>query len=165
MIEVLVSCGILCIFCWFWYKSYTRNKIFNTQVKITQDMLDKFISINDLECMDFELENISEYVNIKKKYVDTSIVHQIGKELDTGYDFFHIKVKTGYDTLKHRHNFSDEFFYVLSGKINLSCTGKKDKLIGPGDYFYLNRGGFHCITAEEEAEFIVIAKPPMIVDK
>ena len=165
MIEVLISAGLVCTFCGIWYNSYGKNKAFNTSINKTQDMLDKFISINDLECMDFELENMMDLGDIKKKYIDTSIVQQIGKELDTGYDFFHIKVTAGYDTLRHRHNFSDEFFYVLSGKLNLSCPGGEDKIMIPGDYFYINKNGFHCITADQEAEFIVVAKPPIIVDK
>jgi len=165
MIEVLVSGGMVCAFCGIWIKSHMKNRVFNSQVELTHDMLDKFISINELECMDFELESMFDMPDIKKKYIDTSIVQQIGKELNTGYDFFHIRVKAGYDTLRHRHNFSDEFFYVISGELNLSCKGEPDKVMGVGDYAYLDKGGFHCLTADQEAEFIVVAKPPIIVVK
>jgi len=165
MIEVLVSSGIVCAFCGIWWKSYIRGKVYNSDTKVTDEMLERFIKINDLDYMDFELQNLVEAGEIKKKYIDTSIVKQIGKELDTGYNFFHIKVRAGYDSLAHRHNYADEFFYVLSGNISIKCGKNDEKIVGQGEYYYVEKEDFHQLTSEKDADFIVISKPPIIVRK
>ena len=163
MIEVLVSGGIFLSFCGIWYNTHKKNQTFNRHVKMTGEMLDHFVKINEHEFMDYELHNAGDTPQIKKKYIDTSIVHQIGKDIDTGYDFYHIKVQPGYNTLLHRHNFSSEFFYVLKGQIEISCVTEDIKPLTKGQYFYVADKDFHCVTAHVESEFIVIAKPPLIV--
>lgn len=164
MIDVLVSGGIVCTFCTIWWKSHKKNVEFNSQAKGTQDMLDNFIKINEIEYMDFTLANSADASQVKKKYIDTSIVKRIGPELKTGYDFFHIKVDAGYDTLMHMHKFSNEFFYILSGEVEFSGSGTEPpRTYGPGGYFYIGNNGYHRITSNVSAEFIVVAKPPIIV--
>jgi len=167
MIEVLVSSGIVCGICGMWWKNHINNKLYNQRSKLTDDMLDKFVEINSLVgIVDFELLDTTIHCDaLKKKSYGATSITQIGQSEDTGYDFLHVKVSPGFSSLEHKHNFSAEFFYVLSGSIFVEICGKKQHQLNIGDYFYVKPHDIHCVTSDGYSEFILIAKPPMIVDK
>ena len=167
MIEVLVTSGIACAFCGIWWTSLSRTKKFNTRIDDTNKMLDKFIKINDLEFMDYTLSDTYPYDitfdDIKKKYIKTSIEKQVGKEFtEKGYDVYHIKSDPGYNSLLHKHSFSDEFFYVLDGQIEVVFDETRSLKYYAGDSFFLKHGVFHAVKSNVESEFIVVAKPPIV---
>ena len=66
MIEVLVSGGIFLSFCGIWYNTHKKNQTFNRHVKMTGEMLDHFVKINEHEFLDYELHNAGDTPQIKK---------------------------------------------------------------------------------------------------
>ena len=55
----------------------------------------------------------------------------------------------------HKHDETDDFFLVISGRVTIHLRDR-DIELGPGEVFVVPRGVEHCPDAEEEAEVLLI---------
>jgi mannose-6-phosphate isomerase-like protein (cupin superfamily) len=55
----------------------------------------------------------------------------------------------------HKHDDTDDFFLVLSGRISIRMRDGSVTL-GPGEVFVVPKGVEHCPVAEEEAHILLI---------
>ena len=55
----------------------------------------------------------------------------------------------------HKHDDTDDFFYVISGHIVLE-TEQGNVAMGPGDLYVVPKGVMHRPVAEEEAQIMLI---------
>ncbi len=70
-----------------------------------------------------------------------------------GHDLMVVKVKGEF--VWHKHDDSDDFFLVLSGRIRIQMRNQTITL-GPGEVFVVPKGVEHCPIAEEEAHVLLI---------
>jgi mannose-6-phosphate isomerase-like protein (cupin superfamily) len=75
-------------------------------------------------------------------------------------------VPTGCTEIRHYHNKSEQFFYVLSGKASLAVDGKNYS-INNNQGLYIPAKTTHKLTNHEndELRFIVISVPPSHNDR
>ena len=64
-------------------------------------------------------------------------------------------VKVRGEFVWHRHEETDDFFLVLSGRMTVQLRGR-DVVLGPGELFVVPRGVEHCPRADEEAHVLLI---------
>ena len=64
-------------------------------------------------------------------------------------------VKVRGDFVWHKHDDTDDFFLVLSGRLIVQLRDG-DVELGPGELFVVPRGVEHCPRAEEEAHVLLI---------
>lgn len=70
-----------------------------------------------------------------------------------GHDLMVVKVKGPFNW--HKHDDTDDFFLVLSGRLTIQLrTG--DVVLGPGELFVVPKGVEHCPVAEEETHILLI---------
>jgi len=55
----------------------------------------------------------------------------------------------------HKHDDTDDFFLVLSGKLTIQLRDR-DVVLGPGELFVVPKGVEHCPKAEEETHVLLI---------
>lgn len=55
----------------------------------------------------------------------------------------------------HRHEDTDDFFLVLSGRLTIQLRDH-DVVLGPGEMFVVPRGVEHCPKADEETHVLLI---------
>lgn len=70
-----------------------------------------------------------------------------------GHDLLVAKVKGEF--VWHRHDDTDDFFLVLSGRITIRMH-EGNVTLGPGEVFVVPKGVQHCPFAEEEAHILLI---------
>mgnify|MGYP000903403492 CR=1 FL=1 len=70
-----------------------------------------------------------------------------------GHDLMVVKVKGEF--VWHKHEDTDDFFFVLKGKIRIQMRDG-DVTLGPGDMFVVPKGVEHCPFAEEETHLLLI---------
>ncbi len=70
-----------------------------------------------------------------------------------GHDLMVVKVKGEF--VWHRHDDTDDFFLVLSGRITIRLRDG-DVSLGPGELFVVPKGVEHCPVADEEAQLLLI---------
>jgi quercetin dioxygenase-like cupin family protein len=88
----------------------------------------------------------------------------VGRELKKGYDLIHVEVLAGFNAPFHKHRYSEEFVYVLKGKLKITldgCEKGENITIGRGEYILLKNNIEHCLSSLENSEFIIIALPPL----
>ena len=162
MIEVLVTTVLACGVCGAWAKAHFKNKAFHRSANVTDRMLEDFMVLNDIEKIDFQLFNPDDLPKMQKKYIEGNIIEWIAKEIDKGYDFYRMRMPKGYNSLNHRHNFSDEFFYVLDGSIYVNHSSGQVEQLSGGEYAFIKKSNFHSVIATEDSDVIVIAKPSLV---
>ena len=64
-------------------------------------------------------------------------------------------VKTKGEFVWHKHDDTDDFFLVLSGRLTIQLRDR-DVVIGPGELFVVPRGVEHCPKADEETHVLLI---------
>lgn len=69
------------------------------------------------------------------------------------HDIMVVKVKGEF--VWHKHDETDDFFYVVAGSIDIRMPDKTVTL-GPGDIYVVQRGVEHCPVAHEEAHLLLI---------
>lgn len=162
MIEVLVTGGIACAFCGIWWKSRKKAQAFFSRVNQMDIILDEFIKINELEYFDYELADSDQEVATLNMLHDNDL-EWIGKEItNKGFDFYRMRMRQGVTSLNHRHQFSDEFFYVLSGNIFVSYEDGLKTYVAEGEHLFIESKVYHNVTAVVDSDIIVIAKPSLI---
>ena len=70
-----------------------------------------------------------------------------------GHDLMVVKVKGEYSW--HKHDETDDFFLVLSGRLTIRMRAGNVTL-GPGEMFVVPKGVEHCPVAEEETQILLI---------
>ena len=70
-----------------------------------------------------------------------------------GHDLMVVKIKGEF--VWHKHDDTDDFFLVLSGKLTIQLRDR-DVVLGPGELFVVPKGVEHCPLAEEEAHVLLI---------
>jgi len=69
---------------------------------------------------------------------------------------FHIKlVKLQGEFVWHKHDETDEMFFVSKGQLTIRLR-ERDVVLGEGDLFVVPRGVEHCPVAEGECEVLLI---------
>lgn len=58
----------------------------------------------------------------------------------------------------HRHEETDDFFLVLSGRLTIQLRGRDDVVLGPGQLYVVPAGVEHCPKADEEAHVLLIER-------
>ena len=64
-------------------------------------------------------------------------------------------VKVRGEFVWHKHDDTDDFFLVLSGRLTIQLRDR-DVELGPGELFVVPRGVEHCPKADEEAHVLLI---------
>jgi mannose-6-phosphate isomerase-like protein (cupin superfamily) len=59
----------------------------------------------------------------------------------------------------HKHDDTDDCFFVLSGRITIQLRDR-DVVLGPGELYVIPRGVEHCPKAEEESQVVVVTGGP-----
>jgi mannose-6-phosphate isomerase-like protein (cupin superfamily) len=70
-----------------------------------------------------------------------------------GHDLMVAKVKGPF--VWHKHDETDDFFLVLSGRLTIQMRDG-DVTLGPGEIFVVPKGVEHCPVAEEETHILLI---------
>lgn len=70
-----------------------------------------------------------------------------------GHDLMVVKVKGAFQW--HKHEETDDFFFVLEGRLTIQMRDGNVTL-GPGEIFVVPKGVEHCPVAEEEAHVLLI---------
>jgi mannose-6-phosphate isomerase-like protein (cupin superfamily) len=70
-----------------------------------------------------------------------------------GHDLMVVKVKGEF--VWHKHDDTDDFFLVLSGRIRIKLRDGT-VMLGPGEIFVVPKGVEHCPVADEEAHVLLI---------
>jgi mannose-6-phosphate isomerase-like protein (cupin superfamily) len=70
-----------------------------------------------------------------------------------GHDLMVVKVKGEF--VWHKHDDTDDFFFVLKGRVTIRLRDGNVTL-GPGELFVVPKGVEHCPVAEEEAHILLI---------
>jgi mannose-6-phosphate isomerase-like protein (cupin superfamily) len=71
-------------------------------------------------------------------------------------DYKIVVVKTEGEFVWHKHDETDDFFLVLSGRLTIQMRGREDVELGPGELFVVPRGVEHCPRADEETHVLLI---------
>jgi mannose-6-phosphate isomerase-like protein (cupin superfamily) len=64
-------------------------------------------------------------------------------------------VKAQGEFVWHKHDDTDDFFFVLSGQLTIQLRDR-DVELGPGELFVVPRGVEHCPRADQEAHVLLI---------
>ena len=70
-----------------------------------------------------------------------------------GHDVMVVKVKGEFTW--HKHDDTDDFFFVLKGRVTIKMRDR-DVTLGPGQLFVVPKGEEHCPVAEEESHILLI---------
>ena len=70
-------------------------------------------------------------------------------------DYKLLFVKVDGEFVWHKHDDTDDFFLVLSGKLTIQLRDR-DVVLGPGELFVVPKGVEHCPKAEEETHVLLI---------
>lgn len=92
--------------------------------------------------------------------VDSAYTTFIAPDENKGYDFIVSTLPKYYTTPLHFHIRSNEFVYILEGRISITTNGV-ETILGPEQYQYITSKHSHILTAIETSKIIVIAKPPL----
>jgi mannose-6-phosphate isomerase-like protein (cupin superfamily) len=92
--------------------------------------------------------NLSDKLSAFTDYWQPRVVGQFN-----GHDIMVVKVKGEF--VWHKHDDTDDFFLVLSGRISIQLRDGVVTL-GPGEIFVVPKGVEHRPVAEEEAHVLLI---------
>lgn len=95
---------------------------------------------------------------------DFEILSQTKKK----YSIYDFNFVSGYSFACHRHNYSSELFYVISGTIKLSFyedgskSPTKTVILKAGDSYFVHPTIYHEYTSLDNSRVIVIVQPPLV---
>lgn len=72
-----------------------------------------------------------------------------------GHDLMVVKVKGEF--VWHKHDDTDDFFLVLTGRLTIQLRAY-NVVLGPGELFVVPKGVEHCPIAEEETHLLLIER-------
>jgi len=135
----------------------------------------KFFTVVDImeKNMCVEFKNVLPQDSVVDVYFDKDCLTEkvkaplniinIAGDITKGYDFFlcNTKEKQTVDITKHKHNKTNEFFYMLKGKMLLYHEKDDPVTIKEKEWVYLPKGEFHGFKVYPDTEYILIAQPPL----
>ena len=65
-------------------------------------------------------------------------------------------VKVKGEFVWHKHDDTDDFFLVLTGRLRIQLRGHDDVILEPGELFVVPKGVEHCPRADEETHVLLI---------
>jgi mannose-6-phosphate isomerase-like protein (cupin superfamily) len=92
--------------------------------------------------------NLAEKLTLLEKAYQPGIVGFINH-----YKLQVVKVKGPF--VWHKHDETDDFFFVISGRLTIHLRDR-DIVLDPGEIFVVPRGVEHCPDADEETEVLLI---------
>lgn len=92
--------------------------------------------------------NLAEKLRLFDEYWQPKIVARVND-----HDVRVVKVKG--DFVWHKHDDTDDFFLVLSGRLTIQLRDR-DVELAEGELFVVPRGVEHCPRADEEAAVLLI---------
>lgn len=156
MLEFIVFGGVVVAASGFAYQLRRKARAFESHANDWECTLQQFMKVHNLHEFDIKLANNTE-VPCEKK--DT--LNFVGRDLDKGYDFIVCELSKGYTFPTHLHDRASEFFYVLTGRIQVQHE-EKIEIIGPGGHAYVKNKINHSFIALDDTTCIVVAVPSMI---
>lgn len=93
--------------------------------------------------------NISEKLALFSSHWDPHVVSDYN-----GNDVMVVKFKGEYPF--HKHETTDDFFYVLEGEMIMDIEGKPSQVVRAGELFVVPKGVVHRPRAEEEVKVLLI---------
>ena len=70
-------------------------------------------------------------------------------------DYKVLVVKVRDEFVWHKHDDTDDFFLVMSGRLTIQLRDR-DVILGPGELFVIPKGVEHCPKADEETHVLLI---------
>lgn len=156
MVELIVFGGVVATISGLAYGIHRKTRIFNSHAEDWECTLQQFMKLHNLHEFDIKLENNTEIPCEKK---DT--LNFVARSVDKGYDFIVCELTKGYSFPSHLHDKASEFFYVLTGRIQIQHEAKTE-IVGPGGYAYIKNKINHSFIALDDTTCIVVAVPSMI---
>ncbi|GAB4230484.1 MAG: cupin domain-containing protein [Elainellaceae cyanobacterium] len=98
--------------------------------------------------MNYEAINLAEKLSLFNGYWQPKIVGEFN-----GHDLMVVKVKGKFNW--HKHDDTDDFFFVLDGNLTIQLPDGSVHL-GPGEIYVVPKGVEHCPIASEEAHILLI---------
>ena len=100
------------------------------------------------------IDGMDDRINLAEKIALLPGTYQPGL---IGYmnDYKLLVVKVDGEFVWHKHDDTDDFFLVLSGKLTIQLRDR-DVVLGPGELFVVPKGVEHCPKAEEETHVLLI---------
>jgi len=92
--------------------------------------------------------NLSEALSTFSDYYQPRTMGQFN-----GHDLMLVKVRGPF--IWHKHDETDDFFLVLTGRLTIQMRAG-DVSLGPGELFVVPRGVEHCPVADEETHILLI---------
>ena len=92
--------------------------------------------------------NLAEKLTLLEKPYEPGIIGFIN-------DYKLQLVKVNGPFVWHKHDETDDFFLVISGRLTIHLRDR-DIVLEPGEIFVVPRGVEHCPDAEEETEVLLI---------
>ena len=56
----------------------------------------------------------------------------------------------------HRHEYEDELFHVIQGRLSIQLEGDREVVVTAGEFFVVPRGVMHNPIAEEECWIVLV---------
>ena len=92
--------------------------------------------------------NLGEKLAVLDGYYKPGIVGYLN-------DYKLVAVKVKGEFVWHKHDDTDDFFLVLSGRLTIQLRDR-DIVLGPGELFVVPAGVEHCPRADEETHVLLI---------
>ena len=97
-------------------------------------------------------------------YYDVGLIeYWIANEMEAGYCAKYLFLFDGQTCPKHRHGKKVETFFVVKGKMNLTCEGTVHEM-SPGDAFRVDAGMFHDFTGVGNALVLEVSMQAEVDD-
>lgn len=159
MVELIVFGSVVATLGGLTYGVRRRLKLFNSHADDWECTLQQFMKLHNIKEFDIKLSNSTEIPCEKKDSLKF-----VARSVNKGYDFIVCELTKGYSFPTHLHFNSSEFFYVISGKIQIKSEDHEDYIIGPGDYAYITNKTNHSFLVIDNTTCIIVAVPSMIGD-
>lgn len=153
---MLFICIMLIVFIKAWY----TNRKYNVQIEEAVSTLNWKLHSNGLGKYVADVLVVDPHT---KQALNPALgVELIGDRIKKGYDFLVCESSgaPGEGVPWHKHGVTSEFFYVLSGELQIVL---KDEIVKKkaGDWFYISARKDHSLMFTKSCKFIVVCKPPL----
>jgi len=97
---------------------------------------------------------MDDKINLAEKFAVLPDAYQPGL---LGYmnDYKLVVVRVQGEFVWHKHDETDDFFLVVSGRLTIQLRDR-DVVLGPGELFVVPAGVEHCPKADEETHVLLI---------
>jgi len=135
---------------------WRKKRVFFEQCEILDDGINSFIQLHNLSTVDLELEDLNDCDCSRGKSKTTYMVEGVMGSFDV---IKHV-VEAGYKRPSHKHLNSNEFIYVLSGKLDISLSDVVETtVLSESQWLLIPSGVFHSVSASGDAVYMSIVQP------